>query len=432
MLDTPTPIPFDFLINGTFLRTSLEEYLLQNGLSSETTLNVKYVRSLIPPSFQASFEHDDWVSCVDILSSTSVSGKLAVNTVNVGEELILSGSYDGLVRIWNKSGQIVSTSTTSDSETYISSIKTAKFISPTQVASAGLDRTIRIWKFTGAEHDTIGELKPMLELYGHKHSIESIDIHSPSNRILSGSTDGTICVWTTIKKDAPEVTDNLIAKGPLAKRRRVAATTSISQRGPLSSLSSNCGPVSAVIFDPLDYTVAYSASYDHTIRTFDLPTSTLVDTRTTLNPLLSLAALPGLSSQVLAAGTSARHVMILDPRISTKTTQVMTLRGHTNKVVSIAPDPESNYGLVSGSHDGTCRVWDLRSCRQGTKDEGGGKVSDAVCIIERESLKGKRPVGGQGVKVFGVSWDKEVGMVSGGEDKKVQINHRRAFTQPNL
>lgn len=51
-------------------------------------------------------------------------------------------------------------------------------------------------------------------------------------------------------------------------------------------------------------------------------------------------------------------------------------------------------------------------------------------IIERESHKGKgRPVGGEGVKVFGVTWDKDVGIVSCGEDKSVQINRGTGITK---
>ncbi|TQS37506.1 hypothetical protein Golomagni_02016 [Golovinomyces magnicellulatus] len=430
MLDTPHPIPFDFLIDGNFLRTSLEEYLLENGLSSETTISLQYVRSLIPPLFEASFEHDDWVSCVDVLSSKSPAGSWGSNSIAAGREILLSSSYDGLLRVWNKSGQILSTSPGPDAGGHTSSVKTAKFISPTQVASAGLDRTIRIWKYTEQEDGFSGELKPTLELHGHKSVIETIDVYGPAGRIISGSTDGTIGIWTTTKKDAPEAPEHL-TNGITGKRRKIASSTSTPRRGPLSLLSSNLGPVSTVIFNPLDPTVGYSASHDHTVRTFDLTTSTLVDTRTTLNPLLSLAALPGINAQILAAGTSARHVLLLDPRVSAQTNQVMTLRGHTNKVVTIASDPDSNYGLVTGSHDGTCRVWDLRSSRQGTKDEGGGKVGEAVYVIERETQKGKRPVGGEGVKVFCVQWDKEFGMVSGGEDKRVQINHGRGVTRPN-
>jgi ribosome biogenesis protein YTM1 len=431
MLDTSAPIPFDFLINGTFLRTTIDEYLVANGLSSETTLNLQYVRSLIPPLYEASFEHDDWVSCVDVLSGSSAAGNWNGQSVSLGQERILSGSYDGLLRIWNKSGQIIATSTSSSAGGHTSSIKSANFISPTQLASAGLDRTIRIWKYTEAKDTFSGELKPTLELYGHKAGIDSVDVHGPSNRILSASTDGMIGLWTTQKSSAPAADDSLLVSGPTAKRRKLTTSTSTPQRGPLSLISSHTAPVTAAIFNPLDATVGYSASQDHTVRTLDLTTSTIVDTRTTSHPLLSLTALPGVSTQLLAAGTSARHITLLDPRISASSTQVMTLRGHTNKIVSLSPDPESNYGLVSGSHDGTCRVWDLRSSRQGTKDEGSGLVGEAVYVVERESQKGlsKRPVAGEGIKVFSVSWDRDVGIVSAGEDKMVQVNTGRGVTR---
>lgn len=433
MLDTSSPIPFDFLINGTFLRTTLEEYLTANGLSSETTLNLQYVRSLIPPLYEASFEHDDWISSLDILSGSSASGTWGEKSITPGQERIVSGSYDGFLRVWDKSGHAIATSAPYSAGGHSSSVKSVKFISPTQIASSGLDRTIRIWKYTEAEDHFTADVKPILELYGHKGSVDSIDVHGPSNRVLSGSADGTVGLWTTLKASAPAADSSLISSGPTAKRRKLTTSTSTAQRGPLSLVSSHAGSVSQVIFNPLDSTVGYSVSQDHTIRTFDLETSVLVDTRTTTHPLLSITALPGISSQLLAAGTSARHITLLDPRISSAKTQVMTLRGHTNKIVSLSPDPESNYGLVSGSHDGTCRVWDLRSSRQGTMEEGGGVVGEAVYVVERESAKGgKKPVGGEGIKVFGVQWDKNIGIVSGGEDKMLQINRGRGVTRKEV
>ncbi|KAF3356465.1 hypothetical protein VdG1_03745 [Verticillium dahliae VDG1] len=66
MLNTSAPVPLDFLVNGTFLRTTLEEYLQTEGLSSETTVTLQYVRSLLPPTYEASFQHDDWVASVDV------------------------------------------------------------------------------------------------------------------------------------------------------------------------------------------------------------------------------------------------------------------------------------------------------------------------------------------------------------------------------
>jgi len=74
MLNTSSPVPLDFLANGTFLRTTVDEYLASNGLSSETTLTLQYVRSLLPPVYEASFEHDEWVGAVDLLSETTAYG----------------------------------------------------------------------------------------------------------------------------------------------------------------------------------------------------------------------------------------------------------------------------------------------------------------------------------------------------------------------
>ncbi len=298
---------------------------------------------------------------------------------------------------------------------HTAAIKAAKFLSPTQVVSAGIDRTLRLWKYDDAAVGSASTLTATLELYGHKSSIDNIAVHSPSSRILSASSDHTVGVWSTRKNDAPAAPESLL---PIAnKRRKLSNTTQRPQRGPLSLLSGHQSQVSDVCFDEKDATVAYSTSWDHTVKTWDLTTSACVDTRTTAQSLFSILHLP--ETGLLATGTSARHISLIDPRASATVISAMTLRGHTNAVVSLAQDPNSNHQIVSGSHDGTCRVWDLRSVKQGNAE----KTGESVYVIERDSAKGrKRPEAGDGVKVFGVCWDKDVGIVSGGEDKQVQIN----------
>ncbi|KAI1415239.1 ribosome biogenesis protein YTM1 [Hypoxylon sp. FL1857] len=431
MLNTSSPIPFDFLINGSFLRTSLEDYLKANGLSAETTITLQYVRSLIPPVYQASFEHDDWISDVDVLSETARAGVWSGEKFVTGQDRIVTASYDGLLRIWNNSGNIIATSPSSSLGGHSASIKSAKFLSATQIASAGLDRTVRIWKYSEADDHLSGTLKPSLELYGHTAGIESIDVHGPTGRVLSAGSDGSIGLWTTSKSAAPAAPASLLpgANASSSKKRKIASSTAAAQRGPLSLTKQHTSAASAAIFDPSDATVAYTASQDHTLRTVDLTTSKAENVITTSHPLLSLCALRRGSGVLLAAGTSARHITVADPRVNATTTSVMTLRGHRNMVGCLAVSPDNDYSLVSGSHDGTCRIWDLRSVRAGTKAEGGGNVSESVYVIERESLKvqkgPKSDVPGRGAKVFGVAWDKSWGIVSGGEDKMVQINRGR-------
>ncbi|KAB8239765.1 uncharacterized protein BDW43DRAFT_296107 [Aspergillus alliaceus] len=423
LLGNDKPIPFEFLINGSFLRTSIDEYLTANGISAETTLEIEYVRALIPPLHIASFEHDDWVSSVDVLSTTSPAASWASAPIDQGQERILSGSYDGLLRIWDMSSQIVATSPSAAGGGHTASIKAAKFISPNSIMSAGLDRTVRLWKYSEDGDGFSGKLAPQLELYGHKGPVNSLAVYAPSSRVLSASSDHSVGLWSTKKSDAPAAPENLLPSAAMksSKRRKLNSAVSTPQRGPLALLSSHSAPVSAAIFDSNDSTVGYSASWDHSLRTWDLVTASLVDTRTTAHSLLSLEHLP--EHHLLAAGTSARHITLVDPRASATTIAAMTLRGHTNAVVSLARDPKSSYGLISGSHDGTCRIWDIRA----TKTDKDGVVGESVYSISRKSLEEQskseaKRVGGEGVKVFGVAWDGIVGIVSAGEDKRIQIN----------
>ncbi|RDW57939.1 WD repeat WDR12/YTM1 family ribosome biogenesis protein [Aspergillus mulundensis] len=429
LLSNDKPVPFEFLINGSFLRSSIDEYLTANGISAETTLEIEYVRALIPPLHIASFEHDDWVSSVDVLSASSPA---SAGSIARGQERILSGSYDGLLRIWNMSSQVIATSPSPTEGGHTSSIKAAKFISPNSIVSAGLDRTVRLWKYSESEDGFSGTIAPQLELYGHKSGINSLATHASSNRILSASADHSVGFWSTKKSDAPAAPEHLLpsAASRTSKRRKLNAAVSVSQRGSLALLSGHTAPVSDAIFDVNDSTVGYSASWDHSLRTWDLVTAALVDTRTTSHSLLSLLHLP--DHNLLATGTSARHITLIDPRASAATISAMTLRGHTNAVVSLARDPNSTYGLISGSHDGTCRIWDLRA----TKTDKGGAVGESVYSISRKSLEeeGKtnsKRVGGEGVKVFSVCWDREVGIVSAGEDKRIQINRGEGVLSSN-
>ncbi|WEW61334.1 ribosome biogenesis protein ytm1 [Emydomyces testavorans] len=401
LLATEKPIPLEFLINGTYLRTSIDEYLTANGISAETTLDVEYVRALIPPLHVASFLHDDWVSSVDVLRGEGSS-----------EERIISASYDGLLRVWNMSSEIIHTSPSARDGGHQSAVKSVRILSPSQVVSSGMDRTVRLWKYGDGDRG----MTPQIEYYGHKGSVDSIAVYG--NRILSASADHTVGFWSTKKSESPAAPSNLLPSSSVrsSKRRKLNSSVSTPQRGPLAMLKAHTAPVSAAIFDAQDSTVGYSTSWDHSLRTWDLVTAALVDTRTTSHSLLCVEHLP--EHTLLAAGSAARHVTLIDPRASATVVSAMTLRGHTNAVVCLARDPESTYGLISGSHDGTCRIWDIRS----TRTDMDGVVSDSIYTISRKSAGEGKRVGGDGVKVFDVCWDKKVGIVSVGEDKMIQIN----------
>lgn len=402
LLDAENTVPFDFLIDGQLLRTSLQDYLTKNGLSSETFLNVEYTRAVLPPSYLTSFNNEDWVSSID-----------------VGDKHIISGSYDGVVRTWNLSGKVEKQYTG-----HSGPIRAIKYISNTRLVSAGNDRTLRLWKVKndqlGAvnvnndlDDDEVEDGKTLAILEGHKAPVVSVDV-SNNSRILSGSYDNSIGVWSTIYKEMTTVdpmeelsnsTNNKISTAARKRRKMALKDGSIRRRAPISLLESHTGPVEQAVFDRIDNTVGYSVSQDHTIKTWDLVTSRCVDTKTTSYSLLSMVQLPSL--HLLACGSSARHITLHDLRMnsSSKVTQ-QQLVGHRNFVVSLDTCPENEYMLASASHDGTVKVWDVRA-------------TSPMYTITREDSSVQKGVND---KVFAVRWAKNVGIISGGQDKKLQIN----------
>jgi len=402
------------LINGQFLRTTVDEFLTKNGINAETTLNVEYTRALVPPLNVTSFEHDDWVSAVDVLSQSSLAG----GSVQVGQERILTASYDGLLRVWNTSGDVLATSEAPNNGGRITSLKAAKWLSDKKAVGAGMDSTVSVYKYD----DDTRTLTTSLELFSHRWGVEDVAVHGPSSRILSASSDTTVSLFSSNAKENPVAPSTLLPKSTAASNKRQKLSKpdrTVPARGALATFTGHSSPVTSVIFKPDDATVAHSASHDHTIKTWDLPSATCVDTRTTGHSLLSLCAVP--SRNLLATGTSARHITLVDPRVSATKISVMTLRGHKNGVVSIDTDPDSEYNLVSGSHDGTVQIWDLRNVSTGGQ-VGEGQQGESVHTIHRQGHSGPAKGHGEGVKVFSVRWNKEVGIVSAGEDKKVQIN----------
>ncbi|KAF2259845.1 microtubule-associated protein [Lojkania enalia] len=414
-LQTSTPLPFDFLINGQFLRSSIDDFLTQNGISAEITLNVEYTPALVPPVHVASFEHDDWVSGVDILSQGSPAGTWGAS-IPSGQERIVSSSYDGLIRVWDLSGNCLAVSAPPNNGSRISSLKCVNWLNDKTIVAAGMDSVVRVFDYD-ADARTITQ---SLELYNHKWPVENLAVHAPSDRILAASADTTISLFAAAAKDSPAAPDHLLPSSTTASNKRRKKSNdgkTVPSRGAHRTLTGHTSAVSEAIFKPGDATVAYSASRDHTLRTWDLTTANCVDMRTTAHPLLCLTALP--TPNLLATGTSARHITLADPRADATQIAAMTLRGHMNAVVSLDQDPSSEYGLVSGSHDGTIRIWDVRSVKPGGA-VGEGQVGESVYVIERDGAKMKSS--GEGVKVFSVRWEAETGIVSCGEDKKVQIN----------
>ena len=88
LLNLDPPKPFDFLVQGELVRTSLEKLVVRKAISAESALEVEYIPAVAPPSEEATGKHEDWVSAVDGSWAAAVA----------------TGCYDGTARLWTPGG----------------------------------------------------------------------------------------------------------------------------------------------------------------------------------------------------------------------------------------------------------------------------------------------------------------------------------------
>ena len=427
LLQPDARIPFEFLIQGYPLRSSLEEWLSAHGASAEDVLQLEYIRAQLPPTYVGSFKHDDWIGAVDVASAESHQN------VQPGHERILSGSFDGCVRVWNMSGQCLATSDGSaPPDEYgkkrlpdgrLPQLLAARFVSHTSVVASGWRAYLRMWNYEESESAVGGEsanLVPSMDLYGHKLAVNSLAVDRGSERVLSGSDDHTAMLWTTSATDAPAAEPSLISEQSSSRKRRKLNPVTTLTRGQLTTLSGHKSSVKGAVFHPSDSSVAYTCSMDGTMKTWDLETSTPVQSKLPGGPHTQHRSIYAMRTLgLVATGSADRKIFLVDPREDAVRQSVGTLTGHQNAVTCLDGDPGSEYGLCSGSFDGCVRIWDIRVAQDPASERRGSTYK-----IPRHGKGARcdRIEGGEGVKIFGVKWDPRVGVVSVGENKMVQID----------
>ncbi|GMP28691.1 hypothetical protein CsSME_00004135 [Camellia sinensis var. sinensis] len=370
--------PFDFLINGELVRMSLEEFLLAKGISAEKILEIEYIKAVAPRKEEEPSLHDDWVSAVD--------------GSNPG--LILTGCYDGLGRVWKAAGLCSHVlEGHSDAVTSVSVIKPKGMESSTDVsvATASKDRTLRLWKFgvdKSFDHPT--KIRAYKILRGHNASVQCVAAQPAGDMVCSGSWDCRIKLWQTNELDKGGDSVSI-------KKRKMDSEDEESQSEgeAVSTLVGHTQCVSSVVW-PQQETI-YSASWDHSIRRWDVETG-----KDSLNmfcgKVINCLDVGGESSALIAAGGSDPILRIWDPRKPGTLAPVFQFSSHTSWISACKWHDKSWFHLVSASYDGKVMLWDLRTA-----------WPLAVIDLHKD-------------KVLCADWWKGDSVISGGADSKLCIS----------
>ncbi|KAK4487750.1 hypothetical protein RD792_005577 [Penstemon davidsonii] len=259
------------------------------------------------------------------------------------------------------------------------------------VATASKDRTLRLWKI-GAEQslDQPKRISAFKILRGHTAAVQSIAAQPSGDMVCSGSWDCTISLYNINASDSE---GDIVS---VKKRRKDGEDREIQSEGEaLSTLVGHTQCVSSVVW-PQHETI-YSASWDHSIRRWDVETG-----KNSLNmfcgKVINCLDIGGESSALIAAGGSDPILRIWDPRKPGTLSPVFQFSSHNSWISSCKWHKKSWFHLVTASYDGKVMLWDLRTAWP-------------LAVIDTHKDK-----------VLCADWWKDDSVISGGADSKLCIS----------
>ncbi|MCZ6598515.1 MAG: serine/threonine protein kinase [Planctomycetota bacterium] len=263
---------------------------------------------------------------------------------------VATASDDGGVRIWDaRTGEELALL-----EGHLEEVKCVDFLPDGRVVTGSVDGTLRVWDAeTGAR---------LLVLEGHSASLNALDVSPDGSLLASSSVDGTVRLWSVEGAEETHVlairdVPQAVAFAPDGKRLATGAAggfleiwdAATGER--LAIVKEHDKNVTGVAFHPKEDRL-YSASLDGTLRVW----SGTLEEGSTLHRSGSRFGALAISPDgvyVAAAGLLNASVKVWKADTGRLVDQMF---GHDAGVESLAFHPDGIH-VVSGSSDGTARIW---------------------------------------------------------------------------
>lgn len=279
-----------------------------------------------------------------------------------GSNFLLSGGEDTLVKIWDLSflkndhrwcgrGDLLA----DDLEPFATfrdhaAAVLALAFNPKEglLFSGGLEPAIRVWRMPTQDYDAYGPSDPsgtnVRHLTGHTDAIWSLQLHPALSLLASASADGTVRLWQS---------NALLDSGKEIDKESSSAVLSVPGTRPVSVAWTPDANAHLLV----GFTSGKCCVYDVEQASW-LTWKESVKEPGAVTSVACSATGDGLTNIAVSGHAKDNCARVF---CSTTGKHLGILRGHDDAVTSVSMDPKGGYNVLTGSHDGALRIFDLRT-----------------------------------------------------------------------
>jgi ribosome biogenesis protein YTM1 len=330
-------LPFDFIVANRLLRTGVEQAARRYGLSLEQAVKISYFPAQQAPEVSQQGEPEpDWIG-----------------TVAYENDFVYTGGYDGSIVIHDDALKTIASAQAHTGP--IKCLATSRRENDnTVIATGSMDQTLVTHSYD-ASSKVLEKQANFVD--GHTSSIASVDFFQ-NDKMVSGDWDGGLALWNFV--DTTESEEHAVKKRKTSSKSKRASVVSMQ---PLVKFQAHSSQISGVSWNN-DSKSLISGSWDHTLKVWDVERQ---ESLLTLNGSRVISCLDvAHSSQVVATGHPDCTIRLWDVRTDSEAASSFVSDSslkpsHKAWISAVKWSPTDPYSLASTSHDGTLKIWDIRS-----------------------------------------------------------------------